>query len=80
MVAARRSGTTTPPASYEAALQELEGLVTQLEAGDLALDKLLLSYQRGAELLQFCRERLQAVEGQIKMLDQGALKNWAAPS
>jgi exodeoxyribonuclease VII small subunit len=80
MVAARRSGTTTPPASYEAALQELEGLVTQLEAGDLALDKLLLSYQRGAELLQFCRERLQAVEGQIKVLDQGALKNWATPS
>jgi exodeoxyribonuclease VII small subunit len=28
--------------------------------------------------LSFCRERLEAVEGQIKVLDQGALKTWTA--
>ncbi|MDO8451136.1 MAG: exodeoxyribonuclease VII small subunit [Rhodoferax sp.] len=64
------------PASYEAALEELELLVARLESGELPLEQLLGGYQRGAELLKFCRDRLEAVEGQIKLLDQGALKTW----
>ena len=64
------------PVSYEAALEELERLVARLESGELPLDQLLSSYQRGAELLKFCRERLDAVESQIKVLDQGGLKAW----
>ena len=60
------------PASYEAALQELEQLVARLEVGDMPLEQLLTQYQRGAELLQFCRERLEKVEDQIKVLDQGS--------
>jgi exodeoxyribonuclease VII small subunit len=66
------------PASYEAAMQELEGLVGRLESGELPLDQLLSGYQRGAALLQYCREQLQAVEDQIKVLDDGALKPWKA--
>lgn len=65
------------PASYEAALQELEQLVARIEAGDMPLDQLLTQYQRGAELLKFCRDRLEKVEDQIKILDQGVLKTWA---
>jgi exodeoxyribonuclease VII small subunit len=65
-----------PPASYEAALEELEQLVGLIESGQLPLEQLLTGYQRGAELLQFCRERLQAVEHQIKVLDEGTLKPW----
>ncbi|MDP1684716.1 exodeoxyribonuclease VII small subunit [Hydrogenophaga sp.] len=69
-----------PPiaASYEAALQELEQLVSQLDAGQLPLDQLLTRYQRGAELLAFCRARLEAVENQIKVLEGGELKPWDA--
>ena len=66
------------PASYEAGLQELEQLVAELESGQLPLDQLLVSYQRGAALLAFCREKLQAVEDQIKVLDAGNLKPWTA--
>ncbi len=65
------------PVSYEAGLQELEQLVAELESGQLPLDKLLGSYQRGAALLAFCREKLQAVEDQIKVLDAGSLKAWS---
>jgi len=65
------------PASYEAALEELEQLVGLIESGQLPLEQLLTGYQRGAELLQFCRERLQAVENQIKVLDEGTLKPWS---
>ena len=64
------------PASYEAAMAELESLTARLESGDMPLDQLLTGYQRGASLLQYCREKLQAVEDQIKVLDDGALKNW----
>jgi exodeoxyribonuclease VII small subunit len=64
------------PASYEAALEELEQLVGLIESGQLPLEQLLTGYQRGAELLQFCRDKLQAVENQIKVLEQGALKPW----
>lgn len=64
------------PASYEAALEELDQLVGLIESGQLPLEQLLTGYQRGAELLQFCREKLQAVENQIKVLDEGTLKPW----
>lgn len=67
---------STPPVSYEAALQELEQLVAKLESGDLPLAQLLAQYERGAELLAFCRERLQAVQNQVQVLDQGAFKVW----
>lgn len=65
----------TPP-TYEAALEELEQLVGLIESGQLPLEQLLTGYQRGAELLQFCRDKLQAVENQIKVLDAGTLKPW----
>ena len=64
------------PATYEAALGELEQLVGQLESGAMPLDQLLSGYQRGAQLMQFCRDKLQAVEDQIKVLDDGTLKVW----
>ena len=65
-----------PPETYEAALEELERLVGQIESGQLPLEQLLTGYQRGAELLKFCRDKLEAVENQIKVLDEGALKPW----
>ncbi len=77
-----KSSTSSPapvpalPASYEAALQELEGLAGNLESGKLPLDQLLTGYQRGAQLLKFCRDKLEAVETQIKVLEGTELKPW----
>ncbi|RCW72965.1 exodeoxyribonuclease VII small subunit [Pseudorhodoferax soli] len=76
-----KAAASPPPApvSYEAALQELEALVGQMESGQMPLDGLLTGYRRGAELLQFCRGRLDAVEDQIRVLDQqGQIKPWSA--
>ncbi|MBI5270727.1 MAG: exodeoxyribonuclease VII small subunit [Burkholderiales bacterium] len=64
------------PASYEAALQELDTLVQAMEAGQMPLDRLLEGYRRGAFLLNFCRERLAAVETQVKVLEDGLQKPW----
>lgn len=67
------------PETYEDAMSELERLVARLESGDLPLDQLLTHYQRGAALLQHCKDKLQAVEDQIKVLDEGVLKPWKSP-
>jgi exodeoxyribonuclease VII small subunit len=65
-----------PPPSYEAAVQALEALVARLDTGQLPLDELLLQYQRGVELLAFCRSRLDAVEQQIQVLENGQVRPW----
>jgi exodeoxyribonuclease VII small subunit len=66
------------PASYEDALSELDALVASMEAGQLPLDHMLESYRRGVELLSFCRSRLEAVEQQVKILEDGQLRPWTA--
>ncbi len=65
------------PASYGEAVEQLEQLIGRLESGQLPLEELLGQYQRGTELLRYCRDRLQAVEDQVKVLDEGGnLKPW----
>lgn len=69
--------TPPAPATYEQALAELDRLVQQMEGGQMPLDELLDGYRRGAELLAICRGRLQTVEDQVKLLEDGQLKGWA---
>lgn len=76
--ASNAPGAEALPVTYEAAMTELEQLVARMEAGALPLEQLLVAYQRGAALLGFCRERLQAVEDQVKQLEGGQLKPWDA--
>lgn len=81
-VVAKKNPVLAAPASgemsYEDALAELERMVASMEGGQLPLDRLMQSYERGAELLQLCRSRLDAVEQQVKVLEEGQLKPWAA--
>lgn len=84
-VTSSKSRASTPPdaagpvpASYEEAVAELDRLVAAMESGQMPLDQMLVSYRRGAELLAWCRERLAAVEQQVKVLEDGQLKPWLA--
>ncbi len=52
--------------SFEQALNELELVVEQLEAGQLSLQDSLTSYQRGQQLSQRCNALLDAAETQIE--------------
>jgi exodeoxyribonuclease VII small subunit len=70
---------TEAPASFEAAQAELDELVRAMETGQMPLDGLLSAYKRGAQLLEFCRSRLDAVEEQVKVLEEGQLKPWTRP-
>ncbi len=50
------------------ALAELEGVVRELETGDLELEDALDRYQRGVELLEACRARLTDAEQRVTAL------------
>jgi exodeoxyribonuclease VII small subunit len=62
------------PASFEAALAELEQLVTTMEGGALSLKDSLAAYKRGAELLQYCQHALKDAQQQVEVLEKGVLK------
>lgn len=63
--------------TFEAALAELEQVVADMEAGQLPLEESLTAYRRGAELLQQCRARLEDAQQQVRIMEDGALKNFA---
>ncbi|MFN7177986.1 exodeoxyribonuclease VII small subunit [Hyphomonas sp.] len=58
--------------SFEEALSELEGIVRQLEAGDVELEKSIAIYERGAALKAHCETRLKSAELKIEQIVQGA--------
>lgn len=60
--------------SFEVALAELEQVVADMESGKLSLEDSLSAYQRGAELLQQCRGKLDQVQQQVSVLENGVLK------
>ena len=64
--------------SFETALAELEQVVADMESGKLSLEDSLLAYKRGAELLSFCRSRLDDAQQQVRVLEEGVLKDLAA--
>jgi exodeoxyribonuclease VII small subunit len=47
-----------------------------MENGQLPLAESLSAYQRGTELLRFCEAVLKNAEQQIKILDDGVLKDF----
>ncbi len=71
---------TKPPASFEAALQELEGIVEALEGGGAPLEESLKAYERGMVLRNYCQETLGQAEQKIRILEDGALHDLVAPS
>lgn len=63
--------------TFEAAMVELEQLVADMEAGKLSLEDSLLAYKRGAELLTSCRARLDDAQQQVRVLEEGVLKDFS---
>ncbi len=63
--------------SFEAALAELEQVVADMESGKLPLEESLAAYKHGVELLQQCRGRLEDVQQQVRILENGALKEFS---
>jgi exodeoxyribonuclease VII small subunit len=54
--------------SFEEAMAALEGVVAQLEKGDVALEASIALYERGAALKAHCEARLKAAEERVEMI------------
>jgi exodeoxyribonuclease VII small subunit len=54
--------------TYEAALAELDTLITKLEGGSIALEEAIGAYERGVVLAQHCAELLERTEQRVNQL------------
>jgi exodeoxyribonuclease VII small subunit len=71
-----KAATSARPATFEAALGELERIVQSMESTPLTLDASLAAYQRGIELLKHCQEALSDAERKIQILENGSLRDF----
>ncbi len=58
--------------SFEAALAELEGIVSKLERGDVELEESITIYERGAKLKAHCEAKLKSAELKVEQIVQDA--------
>lgn len=71
------AGKAQKTVDFESAMAELEKIVADMEAGKLSLEDSLTAYQRGAELLAFCRSRLEDAQQQVSVLENGGLRDFS---
>lgn len=58
--------------SFEQSMKALEEVVSQLEHGDVALDRSIALYERGAELKARCSKLLKEAEERVEKITLGA--------
>lgn len=58
--------------SFEAALKELEEIVSRLEQGEVDLEDSIALYERGQALKAHCETKLKAAEGRLEKIVLGA--------
>lgn len=56
--------------SFEKALEKLEKIVDDLEAGDLSLDDSLKKYEEGIKLVRVCQQKLGKAKEKIELLSK----------
>ena len=54
--------------SFEDALKELEGIVKQLEQGQVRLDEAITAYERGALLKKHCEQKLAEAKMKVEKI------------
>jgi exodeoxyribonuclease VII small subunit len=66
------AATATPDQPFEAALEKLEAIVEEMEAGELPLDTLLQRFEEGTRLAQQCQAKLAEAELKVQQLEKNA--------
>ncbi len=54
--------------SFEDALERVEGLITQIESGEIGLEESLTRYEEGVALIKRCRAILDVAEQRVEEL------------
>lgn len=58
--------------SFEAALEELERIVSELESGKAELERSIAVYERGAQLKAHCEAKLKEAQLRVEKIVMGA--------
>jgi exodeoxyribonuclease VII small subunit len=58
--------------SFEEAMKALEGVVRDLESGNVELEKSIALYERGAALKAHCEAKLKAAEEKVQKITLAA--------
>ena len=53
---------------FEDALEKLENIVREMEAGEMPLDAALKSFEEGIRLIRFCSAKLDETERRVEQL------------
>lgn len=56
--------------NFEQLMQQLETLVTSMEAGDLSLEASLQAYEQGVRLTRLCQQQLTQAEQRVLSLQE----------
>jgi len=54
--------------TFEKAMEQLEQIVAELEAGDIPLEKALQKFEEGMALSKYCAQRLDETEKKVALL------------
>lgn len=65
-----KKSTAKDEPSFESALNELETLVDELEAGELSLAESLQKFERGVNLARQCQKSLDQAEQKVRILSE----------
>ncbi len=57
---------------FESALRALEGIVADLEGGELPLDRALELFEEGVRITRFCNNKLDQAERKVEVLLKNA--------
>ena len=61
---------TDQPINFEQSMQELEGIIRELESGDLSLEASLAKFERAVELTRLSQATLASAEQKVQQLLQ----------
>ena len=63
----------TPPRqpSFEQAMERLDEIVARMEVEKLPLEEMVASYEEGMQLLQSCRQRIEAARRRVELINAG---------
>ena len=72
MANARAAAPPVESLSFEAALAELESIVSRLEQGEVDLEDSIALYERGTALKAHCEKKLKGAEARLEKIVLGA--------
>jgi exodeoxyribonuclease VII small subunit len=58
--------------TFEGAMDRLETIVEQMEAGKMPLEDLIVRYEEGMNLVKTCQERLASAEQKIEIITRNS--------